>query len=153
MDEIESVVPQLTKIPFEVSQSFVHGVTSELVERTGRQGERDHRFSGNPGGRDHADVGALVGSLQRFPGGKVHRLQGAAERGYRFQVATHANLFAIGNATLDSAGVVSAAAKTAEAVFFLVSNFIVHRRTGRTSGGNARANLNPLHRLQRHDGG
>src|SRR5215472_17487131 len=120
MDEIESVVPQLTKIPFEVSQSLVHGVTSKFVERTGRQGERDHRLSGNPGGRDHADVGALVSGLHRFPGSKVHRMQGAAERGYRFQVATHANLFAIGNATFDSAGVISGAAETAEAVFFPV---------------------------------
>ena len=58
------------------------------------------------GGGHNANVAALVAGAGGLAGVKAHRFQRLAEGGDGLQVAAHHNVFAVGDAALDAAGVV-----------------------------------------------
>ncbi len=107
----------------------------------------------NSSGRDYTNIGALIGGADGLTRREIDRFQRAAQRGDGLQVAAHADLFSIGNAAFDSSGVVASASEPAKALRLAVADFIVHGRAWSRGSGNAGADLNRFHRLQRHDGG
>ena len=74
-------------------------------------GQRHHGLGGHARGRHHANVAALVAGAGRLAGVEAHRFQRPAQRRDRLQVAAHHDVFAVGDAALDAAGVVVRAGK------------------------------------------
>src|ERR1700693_6209563 len=120
-----SVIVKLQAVALEIAQGFAHGVAAELVERAPGQSERDHGLARDTRGWDHTDVGALVGGTYGLACREIDGLQRTAQGGDRFQVAAHANFFAVGNATFDATGVVARTGDSANAGRFVVSDFIM----------------------------
>ena len=69
-------------------------------------GERDHGLGGDAGGGDDADVDALVGGLDRLAGGEADGAERAAQGRDGLEVAADDDVFAVGDAAFDAAGVV-----------------------------------------------
>src|ERR1700756_5053183 len=63
---------QLLLIAFKIAQRLGHGITTELIQRAARQGERDHGFRSHACRRHHTDIRALIRSLHRLTGCKIH---------------------------------------------------------------------------------
>src|SRR5271157_1179844 len=126
VDHLE--VSQLLTVAFEIPSHFQHRIASELFQRAARQSERHHGFSGHSCGWHDADVRALVGGLYRLAAGEVHRAQRTPQRGNRLQVTAHPNVLAVGNATLQTTGVVRSPREAGERLYplVLVAYFIMH---------------------------
>ena len=107
--QLRSVVFQLLAVALEIAQGFCHGVAAEFFQSAAGQSKRDHGLGRDAGRRNHAHIGALIGRFHRFACSEIDRLQRAAQRGNRLQIATHADLLSVGNAAFNSAGIVATA--------------------------------------------
>ncbi len=116
------------------------------------QSQGHHSLSGNACGRDNTYIRTFIGRFHRLTGGEIHRLQWTAQGGNRFQISAHANVFPIGDATFDSAGIVPAASKARERGRSSITYFIMHGGARGSRSGDSGTNLYCLDRLQRHDG-
>src|SRR5713226_1058282 len=76
--------------------------------------------------------------------------EGAAQRGDWLQVAAHDHVFAVGDAALESASAIGAAAETPGG--FVVGNFVLHFAAVGARGGYARADFHGFDGLDAHDG-
>src|SRR5271157_871519 len=126
VDHLE--VSQLLAVAFEIAPHFQHRIASELLQCAPRDGERNHGLGGNSRCGNDADIRALVGGLYRLAAGEVHRSQRTPQRGNWLQVTAHANVLAVGNATLQTTGVVRSPREAGERLnpLVLVAYFIMH---------------------------
>src|SRR5271166_5636180 len=70
IDHLE--VSYLLTVAFEIASQFKHRITAELFQSEPRQRQSDHSFGSDSCRRDHANVGALIGSLDGLAAGKIH---------------------------------------------------------------------------------
>jgi hypothetical protein len=104
----------LIAIALVVALEFAEAVASEFFEEAAGDGEGDHGLGGDSGGGDDADVGALVGGFGGFAGFEGDGGEGAAEGRDGLEVAADDEVFAVGDAAFEAAGVVVLAGEAGE---------------------------------------
>src|SRR5580700_7591854 len=137
-----------------VTFQFFQGISAEFFKGEPGYREGDHRFSRDAGRRYHTNIAALVGRFRFFARIEADRLQRAAQRGNRLEVAPNHDVFAVRDAAFDAAGIVLFASKArvhAVLHFLGIADRVVHRGTERLRGGDAAADLDGLDCLARHD--
>jgi len=105
---------QLIAIASEIPYRLSHGIAAEFFQGAAGEGEGDHGLASYTGRGDYAYVGTLVGGFYGLAGGEIDRLEWAAKGGNWFQIATHANFLAVGDAAFDASGVVAGAGEGGE---------------------------------------
>src|SRR4030088_2872883 len=94
-ENLASITSQLFAITFKVAFHLTQTVAAKLFSHRGREHERDHRFANHAAGRHYCDIRAFKGGALLLLRVDINRAQGATQRRYRFQMAAHANLFAV----------------------------------------------------------
>ena len=103
----------LFQIAFEIAARFAERIAAEFFQKRLRQHDRDHGLADHAGGRDHADVGALVGGQRRLARLQVHRFERPAQRRDGLEQAAHQDVLAVGDAAFEAAGAIGAAREAA----------------------------------------
>src|SRR5688500_1472334 len=93
----------------EILLHLIDRVTAEFLAHCIRQDDREHRLANYAGGRHDGNVGSLIGRFARLFRVDVDRLQSFSERGDRFQVTAHPQLFAVRYSAFETAGAVCSA--------------------------------------------
>ena len=98
----------------EVALQFAEAVASEFFDHTARDGEGDHGLGSDAGGGDDAHVRAFIGCLGGLAGVEGDGGERAAEGGDGLEVTADDEVFAVGDAAFDAAGVVVLAGEFGE---------------------------------------
>ena len=112
------------------------------------QGEADGAFDHDLAGADGADVAALGGGAAGLTGDEIDGVQPAHQRGDGLHRRAQHDLFPVGHAALDAAGVVGLT--DVPAVFQI--DLVVHAAAAAHRRRKAEAELDPLDRLDAHHG-
>ena len=145
------IAPYLFDVSAEISLHFEERVSAEFLLGQAGDGEGDHGLGSYTGGGNDANIAALITCAGGLAGIEAHRFEGAAEGGDGLQVAAHHNIFTVGYAALNAAGVVLRA-NEAGGLFGLggVVNGIVDLGAEGLGGSDTAANLDGFHGLQAH---
>ena len=147
--EVVEVRRDRGEVRLEVAPGLGERVAAELLEHRVREHERDHRLGDDAGGRDRADVGALVVRRSGLARRHVDGAQRVRHRRDRLHAGAHAQHGARGHAALGAAGPVALAVDGAVAHDELVVG--LGAAAGR--GEESVADLDALDRLDAHEGG
>src|SRR6266404_7938342 len=142
------VTAQLLSIAFKVPLHLAQAVAAKLLSHCRGQHQRDHRFANHAAGGNDRDVRTFESSPLFLLRIDINRAQRAPQRRDRFQVAAHAQLFAVGDAAFQSAGPIAGANKFLR--LFVITNLVVNFRAGQGTDRSTSADRDRLHCGDRH---
>src|SRR5579859_233048 len=146
-------IPDLLDVAFVVPLQFLSRIAAEFLHDFFGDDEGYHGLGCYPSGGDYADVGAFIAGAGGFAGVEANGFQWAAQGADGFQVAADDNVFAVGDAAFDAAGVVLVASESCGAfrILLAVVDGVVSLGAEGLSGCHSATDLDGFDGLQAHD--